>query len=104
MRLGAALPRQGFPAVWDYFLFSDCCRQDFFHSPGRLLLRRCCDVGVGVQREACAEMSQHPGHRLNVHPILKCQHSERVPEVVESNSGQPRPLQHPVEYMQDAIR
>ena len=86
------------------FSLSDCRRQDFFHSPGRLLLRRCRDVGVGVQREACAEMSQHPGHRLNVHPILKCQHSERVPEVVESNSGQPRPLQHPVEYMQDAIR
>ena len=85
------------------FSLSDCRRQDFFHSPGRLLLRRCRDVGVGVQREACAEMSQHPGHRLNVHPILKCQHSERVPEVVESNSGQPRPLQHPVEYMQDAV-
>ena len=27
----------------------------------------------------------------------------RVPEVVESNSGQPRPLQHRVEYMQDAV-
>ena len=87
MRLGAALPRQGFPAVWDYFLFSDCCRQDFFHSPGRLLLRRCCDVGVGVQREACAEMSQHPGYRLDVHSVLKGQGGKGVTEIVKPNPG-----------------
>ena len=53
MRLGAALPRQGFPAVWDYFLLSDCRRQDLFHGFCCLLLSRRSDMGVGVQREAC---------------------------------------------------
>ena len=80
------------------------CRQDSFHGLGRLLLGRRGDVGIGVQGEPCREVPQHPGHRLDVHPILKCQRSERVPEVVESNSGQPRPLQHPVEHVEHAVR
>ena len=69
------------------FSLSDCRRQDLLHGLGRLLLSRYCDVGVGIQGEACREVSQHPGHRLDVHPILKCQCCERVPEVVEPDLG-----------------
>ena len=69
------------------FSLSDCRRQDLLHGPGRLLLGRCCDVGIGVQGEPGAVMAQHPGHRLDVHPILKCQCCERVPEVVEPDFG-----------------
>ena len=60
-------------------------------------------MSVGVQREACRKMSQHARYGFDVHTVLQCQRCEGVPEVVESNSGQPRPLQHRVEYMQDAV-
>ncbi len=48
-------------------------------------------------------MSQHPGHRLDVHAVLKGQGGERVPEVVEPDFGQSRPLQNPVEHMEHAV-
>ena len=40
-------------------------------------------MGVGVQGEACREVSQHPGHRLDVHTVLEGQGGEGVPEIVE---------------------
>ena len=53
--------------------------QDLFHGPGSLLLGRCRDVGVSVQGEPCREVSQHPGHRLDVHTVLEGQGGEGVP-------------------------
>ena len=85
------------------FPLSDCRRQDLLHGPGRLLLGRRGDVGVGVQGKPCREVPQHPGHRLDVYSVLKGQRSEGMPEVVEPDPRQSRPLQHPVEHMQDAV-
>ena len=97
--------RDGFASGLPVFsLASEGIRQNFSHGLGRLLLGRCRDVGVGVQGEACREVSQHPRHRLDVHAVLEGQRSERVPEVVEPDPRQSRPLQHPVEHMQDAVR
>ena len=61
-------------------------------------------VGVGVQSEPGGEVPQHAGHRLDVHPILEGQGGEGVAEVMEPHFGQSRPLQYPVELMQDAVR
>ena len=36
-------------------------------------------MGVGVQGEACGEVPQHAGHRLDVHTVLKCNGCEGVP-------------------------
>ena len=78
-------------------------RQNLLHGPGRFLLGRRGDVGVGVQGEACREVSQHPGHRLDVHAVLKGQGGERVPEIVEPDLGQSGSFQYPVEHVQDAV-
>ena len=86
------------------FPLSDCRRQDLLHGPGRLLLGRRGDVGVGVQGKPCREVPQHPGHRLDVHPVLKRQRGEGVPEIMEPDSRQSRPLQDPVEHVEDAVR
>ena len=36
-------------------------------------------MGVGAQGEPCVVVSQHGGHRLDVHPVLKGQGGEGVP-------------------------
>ena len=36
-------------------------------------------MGIGVQCEACGEMSQHTGHSFDIHAILKCQRCESMP-------------------------
>lgn len=54
------------------------------HGIGRLYLRRGGDVGVGVQREARAEVSQHAADGLYIHAVLQRQRCEGVPEIVDS--------------------
>ena len=44
-----------------------------------------CDIGVGVQGEACGEVTEHTGHRLDVHAILQSDGRKGVPEIVESD-------------------
>ena len=61
-------------------------------------------MGIGVQGKPSREVTQHPGHRLDIHSVLQSQGGEGVPEVVEPDLRQPRPLQHPMEHMQDAVR
>ena len=61
-------------------------------------------MGVGVQGESRREVPQHPGHRFYVHPVLQGQGGKCVTQIVESNPRQPRPLQHPVEHVQHAVR
>ena len=87
-----------------FFLLSDCRRQDLLHGPGGLLLGCRGHMGIGVQGEPCREVLQHAGHRFHVHPVLECQGCERVPEIMEPDSRQSRPLQHPVEHMEHAAR
>ena len=45
-------------------------REDAAHGFCRLALGGCGHVGVGVQGEPGAEVSQHPGHGFYVHPAL----------------------------------
>jgi len=42
-------------------------------------------MGIGVQSEACREVAQHAGHRLDVHAILQSDGSEGVAKVMESD-------------------
>ena len=44
-------------------------------------------MGVGVQGEACGEVTQHAGHRLDIHSVLEGDGGEGVAEVVESDLG-----------------
>ena len=62
-----------------FSLASEGICQNFSHGFRRLLLGRCRDVGVGVQCEACREVPQHPGYRLDIHSVLKGQGGEGVP-------------------------
>ena len=43
------------------------------------------DVGVGVEGETSGKVTQHAGHRLDVHAILQGDGRKGVAEVVESN-------------------
>ena len=42
-------------------------------------------MGVGVEREAGGEVTEHTGHRLDVHTILKRNGRKGMAEVVESH-------------------
>ena len=48
-------------------------------------------MGIGVQCEACGEMSQHTGHSFDIHAILKCQRCESMP-LRYNNDKQKKPL------------
>ena len=43
--------------------------QDISHGLGGFLLCRGSDMGIGVQSEACGEVTQHTGHRLDIEGI-----------------------------------
>ena len=53
--------------------------EDTAHRLGRLALGGRGHVGVGVQGEPRAEVSQHPGHRFHIHPVLQGQGGKGVP-------------------------
>ena len=61
-------------------------------------------MGVGVQGEPLAEVSQHPGYRFHVHSVLEGQGGKGVTKIVEPYPRQARPFQHPVEHVQHAVR
>ena len=42
-------------------------------------------MGIGVQGEACGEVTEHSADCLNVHSVLEGDGSEGVPEVMESD-------------------
>ena len=53
--------------------------QHISHCLGSFFLCRCSDMGVGVQRKTCGEVTQHAGDRLNVHSVLEGDGCEGVP-------------------------
>jgi len=53
--------------------------QDISHGLGGFFLRRGGDMGIGVQGEASGEVTQHAGHRLDVHTVLQGNGGEGVP-------------------------
>ena len=59
--------------------------QNISHGLRCFLLRRSCDMGIGVQGEAGGEVTQHTADRLDVYSILECDGSEGVAEVMESD-------------------
>ena len=60
-------------------IFPEGVRQHLSHGSRRLFLGRCGHMGVGVQGEARRVVTQHPGHRLDVHSVLQGQGGECMP-------------------------
>ena len=61
-------------------------------------------MGIGVQGEACGEVTQHAGHRLDVHSVLESDGCEGVAEVMESDLRDANPLQNPLQHIVDTVR
>ena len=61
-------------------------------------------MGIGVQGEACGEVAQHAGHRLDVHSVLQRNGCEGVAEVVESDLGNACSLQYTLEHIVHTVR
>ena len=61
-------------------------------------------MGVGVQCEARGVVPEHTADGFHVHAVLQGHRRESVAQVVESYPWQPRPFQHPLEHVQDAVR
>lgn len=43
-------------------------------------------MGIGVQGEPSAEVSQHPGYRFHVYPVLEGQGGKGVSKLVEAEN------------------
>ena len=52
------------------FLFLHDLRHEIAQLFGSALLHFPRDVGVGAEREACVEVTEHAGHDLYVHAVL----------------------------------
>lgn len=61
-------------------------------------------MGIGVQGEASGEVTQHAGHRLDVHTVLQGNGGEGVAEVVESDLWDARPFQYTLEHIVHTVR
>ena len=78
--------------------------QDISHGLSCFFLCRCCHMGIGVQGEACGEVTEHAGHRLDVHAVLEGDGGEGVAEIVESDLRDASPFEDTLEHVVDAIR
>ena len=67
-------------------------------------MRRCRDMGIGVQREAGGEVPQHAGHRLDIHAVLQGNGCEGVAEIVESDLWNTSPFEDTLQHIVDAVR
>ena len=65
-------------------LFSHHLRHEISHLFGGTFLHLARDVGVGSQREACVEVTEHTRYGFHVHAILECQGRECVSQVMKS--------------------
>ena len=59
--------------------FSHHLRHEIAHLFGGALLHLPRDVGIGSQRKARVEVTEHTGYRFHVHAVLQCQGRECVP-------------------------
>ena len=78
--------------------------KDISHGLCGFLLRRGGDMGIGIQGEACGEVTQHAGHRLDVHTILQGDGCEGVAEVVESDLRDTSSFENPLQHIIDTVR
>ena len=74
-------------------LFLHDLRHEIAHLLSGAFLHLACDVGVGSQRKACVEVSEHTGHRFHVNAILERQSRECVSQVMKSQVFQSRVFQ-----------
>ena len=75
-------------------LFSHHLRHEISHLFGGTFLHLARDVGVGSQREACVEVTEHTRYGFHVHAILECQGRECVSQVMKSQMLQSCILQN----------
>ena len=61
------------------FLFLHDLRHEIAHLLRCTFLHLTCDVGVGAEREACVEVTEHTRYRFHVYAILERQRCECVP-------------------------
>ena len=61
-------------------------------------------MGVGVQGEACGEVSEHTRHCLDIHTVLQGNSCEGVAEVVESDLGDACSCQYSFQHVVYAVR
>ena len=61
-------------------------------------------MGIGVQGEACGEVTEHAGHRLDVYAVLQGDGCEGVAEVVESDLRDACPLQYTLQHVVYTVR
>ena len=61
-------------------------------------------MGIGVQGESCGEVTQHAGHRLDVHSVLECDGCEGVAEVMESDLRDASPFEDTLKHIIHAAR
>ena len=77
--------------------------QHISHGLGGFLLCRSCDMGISVQGEACGEVTQHTGHRLDIYSVLESDGCEGVAEVVESDLRDASPFEDMLQHIVDAV-
>ena len=61
-------------------------------------------MGIGVQSEACGEVAQHTGHRLDVYSVLEGDGCESVAEVMKSNFRDTSPFEDSFQHIVDTVR
>ena len=61
-------------------------------------------MGIGVQGEACGEVTQHAADGLDIHAVLQRDGGEGVAEVVESDFLDACSFQHPLQHIVNAVR
>ena len=69
--------------------FSHDLRHEITHLFGGTFLHLSRDVGVGAEREARIEMTEHTRYRFYVYAVLECQRCECVSQVMKSQVFQP---------------
>ena len=62
------------------------------------------DVGVGVEGEACGEVTEHTADRLDVHAILEGDSCKGMAEVVESDLRYTCSSEDSFEHIVHAVR
>ena len=61
-------------------------------------------MGVGVEGEACGEVTKHSADRFDVHAILQGDGRKGVAEVVESDFRDTCSCQHSPQHIVHAVR
>lgn len=65
----------------------DVSLQEIAHLICCVLLHAGGDMRIGVQREACGEVSEDIGQRFHVYAVLESHSGERMTQIVEADAG-----------------